>query len=74
MNDKEAQVVAEGWITTSAAAELSGYSQGYCRQLAEAGRIEAHKVGPVWLVNRESLLQHQATVKPGRPKETEQAR
>jgi excisionase family DNA binding protein len=68
MSNEEAQVVAEGWITTSEAAELTGYTQDYCRQLAGAGRIEAQKLGRWWLVNKESLLQYQANVKPGRPK------
>ncbi len=52
----ETKPLAKGWITTNQAAELSGYSSAYIRQLAIGGRITARKVGRDWLIKRESLL------------------
>ena len=46
----------DGWVTIAQAAELSGYSPAYVRQLAYRGRIDARKVGRDWLINQESLL------------------
>jgi len=46
----------EGWVNTTEAAELTGYSQAYMRQLIQKKQIEAVKVGRDWLINRESLL------------------
>ena len=65
----EAQVVPEGWISTGEAAELVDYTAEYIRRLAREDRIQAAKVGRDWLINKESLLEHKKTVKPGRPKE-----
>ena len=48
----------EDWLTTQEAAELSGYHVNYIRQLIKADKIEARKFGPVWQVNRASLLAH----------------
>ncbi|MCX7855557.1 MAG: excisionase family DNA-binding protein [Anaerolineae bacterium] len=50
----------EGWITTRAAAELSGYAIVYIRRLIRKGRIEATRVGRDWLVNRSSLMAYRA--------------
>jgi len=47
---------ADGWVTTTRAAEITGYSIAYMRQLASRGRIEARKVGRDWLIERASLL------------------
>jgi len=54
----------EGWVNTTEAAELTGYSQAYMRQLIQKKQIEAVKVGRDWLINRESLLayKHQMDV------------
>lgn len=64
-------IIPEGWITTEEAAELAEYTAYYIRKLAQEGKIEAEKVGRDWLVNRESLLEYKANVRPGRPRETE---
>jgi excisionase family DNA binding protein len=45
----------DGWVTIAEAAALSGYSPAYVRQLANRGRIDGHKVGRDWLIERESL-------------------
>lgn len=50
----------EGWLTTDAAAELTGYQTPHIRQLARNGSIEGRKVGRDWLVSRESLLRYKA--------------
>lgn len=53
--------IAEGWIATREAAELTGYHIKYIRHLARQGdRIEARKVGRDWLINLESLLAYKA--------------
>jgi excisionase family DNA binding protein len=67
---KEIEQMIEGWIDTREAAELVDYTQEYIRRLARQERIKAAKIaGRDWLINKESLLEHQRTVKPGRPKE-----
>lgn len=50
--------VLDGWIPTSEAAELTGYSAAYLRGLAGQGRVEAQKVGRDWFFDRESLEAH----------------
>jgi excisionase family DNA binding protein len=50
----------EGWITTSEAAELTGYEQAYFRILAKQGKVAAIKVGRDWLLDRESVLAYKA--------------
>lgn len=60
------------WISTSEAAELTGYAQGHVRRLAREGMVEARKVTPrAWIVNRRSLLDYHDAAKPGRPTEIE---
>jgi excisionase family DNA binding protein len=48
--------MAEEWLTTEQAAELSGYHTEYIRQIIKAGKIQAKKFGPVWQVDKQSLL------------------
>jgi len=36
-------------------AEVTGYNDQYLRRLLRAGRLDAIKIGQVWLVNLESL-------------------
>ncbi len=55
-----AEPITEGWVNTREAAELTGYTVVYVRQLALRDRIEARKVGRDWLINRASLLEHKA--------------
>lgn len=54
MTDKPG--IGDEWLTTEQAAQLTGYSQAYMRQLAERGRVPAHKVGRDWVLQREALL------------------
>jgi excisionase family DNA binding protein len=51
------------WITTSDAADLSGYHTNHIRRLIRVGAIDAKKFGPIWQVNRESLLLYIESVK-----------
>ena len=45
--------VLDGWIPTSEAAEMTGYSAAYLRGLAGQGRVQAQKVGCDWFFERE---------------------
>lgn len=47
--------MADHWITTTAAAEMSGYHVNHIRRLIRAGDIEARKFGPIWQINRQSF-------------------
>jgi len=44
------------WITTTEAAELSGYHPEHLRELIRTGVIKAQKWGRDWQVSRASLL------------------
>jgi excisionase family DNA binding protein len=48
--------MAEQWITTQQAAELSGYHPTYLRDMIRLGTIKAQKFGPTWQIDRTSLL------------------
>ena len=48
----------EQWLTIHQAAELSAYNPDYVRQLVNAGKVEGRKFGPVWQVNRHSLMEY----------------
>jgi excisionase family DNA binding protein len=43
-------------VTASKAAELSGYTVRHIGWLCREGRIEAFKMGWMWLIDRESLM------------------
>jgi excisionase family DNA binding protein len=49
-------VMPDDWITTTEAAELSGYHPERIRELIRDGRIEARKFGTIWQVSQSSLL------------------
>lgn len=50
--------MAVEWITTNEAAELSGYHVNHIRRLIRHGEVEARKFGPIWQVNKQSLLSY----------------
>ena len=52
--------MADDWITTKKAVELSGYSPDHLRELIRDGKIEAQKFGIVWQVSQHSLLEYLA--------------
>ncbi len=51
------------WITTTEAAELSGYHPDHLRELIRAGKIYAEKKGNAWWVDRKSLLDYIRNIK-----------
>lgn len=50
----------EELLTTKEATVLSGYHTEYIRKLLQDGRISGRKFGPVWQVDRASLLEYVA--------------
>jgi len=44
------------WITTKEAADLTGYSASYFRNLIRWGRLQAEKRGRDWFLNKEQIL------------------
>lgn len=53
--------MAEHWITTNEAEEISGYHINHIRRLIRQDRIVAKKFGPIWQVSKSSLLAYLAT-------------
>ena len=45
-------------ITVSQAAKEFDFTPGHISRLANQGRIQAEKIGPIWLVERESLQEY----------------
>ena len=48
--------MAEDWLTTMEAAQLSGYHRDHILRLIEAGKVKARKFATVWQVDRHSLI------------------
>ena len=48
--------MADDWITTNEAADLSGYHPDYIRKLLQGGKLNGRKFGPVWQVDKANLL------------------
>ena len=44
------------WLTVQEAAKLTGYHAEYVRLLIREGKVAARKFGPVWAINKSSLL------------------
>ena len=53
-------MMADDWITTNEAAELSGYHPDYIRKLLQGGKLDGRKFGPVWQVKKADLLAYVA--------------
>jgi excisionase family DNA binding protein len=49
------------WLTVQEAAELTGYHAEYIRTLTREGKITARKFGPVWAINKSSLMTYLRT-------------
>ena len=43
------------WLTIQQAAKISGYHAEYLRIIVRAGKLVAHKFGPVWAISKKSL-------------------
>lgn len=48
----------EEWITTSEAAQITGYNEEYIRRLARKEKIKARKFGTIWQVHAASMLRY----------------
>jgi excisionase family DNA binding protein len=48
--------MADKWLTTSEAAQLTGYHRDHVRRLILVGRVKARKWGIQWQVSRASIL------------------
>lgn len=48
--------MADDWITTAQAAEISGYHPNHIRRIVRSGGIRARKWGSALMISRESLL------------------
>ncbi len=48
--------MADDWITTAEASELSGYNPEYIREMIRQGRIKGRKYFVIWQVSRSSML------------------
>ncbi len=44
------------WITTTEAAELTGYTGALIRYLARNGHVKAQKFGRDWMIDRQSVI------------------
>ena len=55
--------MAEIWLTTSEAANISGYHPDYVRKLLQSDKIVGRKWGQTWMVDRGSLSAYLETVK-----------
>ena len=53
------------WITTEEAAKISGYHLDHLRRLIRSGRIFGRKFGPVWQVDRDSLIRYLKDMETG---------
>jgi excisionase family DNA binding protein len=51
----------DDWLTIQQASELSGYHAEYLRIIVRAGKLVAHKFGPVWAISKKSLLSYLKT-------------
>ena len=47
---------SDEWLTVQEAAKLTGYHAEYLRIMIRDGKITARKFGPVWAINKASLL------------------
>ena len=51
------------WITTKEAAELTGYTDAYLRQLIGRGRLKAEKRGRDWFLSKADVLAYAEEMK-----------
>ena len=53
-----AKLAHDDWITTTEAAQASGYHSEHVRELIREGKVKAQRFGTVWQVSRKSLLSY----------------
>lgn len=51
-------VIDSDWISTREAADKTGYTQEYIRQLARTKKIESTKIGPALMISAKSLMEY----------------
>jgi len=52
-------IMAEnGWLSVSKASEASGFSRYTVHRLIRDGKVEAHRVGNRWYIDRQSLADY----------------
>ena len=62
----------EGYLTVSELAERSGLTPSYVRRLIRDGRIDARRIGTMWVVEQREAERFLSTTRPfGRPKSLE---
>lgn len=54
--------MADDWITTQEAVELTGYNPVYIRYLLSTGKIEGEKWARSWRISRQSLLDYRRKI------------
>jgi len=47
--------IIDNFITVQTAAEITGYNPQYLRRLLRAGKLEAIKIGQIWLISLASM-------------------
>ena len=55
LSENPALQVIQNHITVQEAAEITGYNAQYLRRILRAGKLDAMKIGQIWLVNLASL-------------------
>jgi excisionase family DNA binding protein len=55
LSDKPTLQVIDNHITVQEASEITGYNVQYLRRLLRAEKLDAIKVGQIWLINLASL-------------------
>lgn len=51
-------VIDSDWISTREAADMTGYTQEYVRQLARNEKIQSAKIGPALMISKKSLMDY----------------
>jgi len=69
---KRPPIIADGWITVSESAALTGYHPAFIRTLAKEGKITAYKLNRDWWIEEKSLLAYQETQEREARKEKEE--
>ena len=60
--------MVDQWVTTTEAAQISGYHVEHIRRLIRDGHILARKWGKEWMVDKSSLLDYLKIEKKPGPK------
>lgn len=64
---EDVTVSGKTYVSSKRASELSAYTQDYIGQLARAGFIDAQRIGGLWHVSMDSLLQYKENAEKQKP-------